>query len=85
MNLNRHFRRLVGVLAALAGAVLAVAAAAPAARAAQLRPDPPRWLRHWALPVHPLPWPPGLVKHPLLPPGRSPGRYRCTRSPPTPP
>jgi hypothetical protein len=70
MNRIRHIRRLAGVLAALAGAVLAVAAAAPAALASQLRPDPPWWLRHWALPVHLPPGPPGLVKHPPLPPGQ---------------
>src|SRR5215831_11902093 len=70
MNRTRHIRRLAGVLAGLAGAVLAVAAAAPAALASQLRPDPPWWLRHWALPVHTPPWPPGLVKHPPLLPGQ---------------
>lgn len=69
MSRIRHIRRLAGVLAGLAGAVLAFAVAAPAALASQLRPDPPWWLRHWALPAHLPPGPPGLVKHPL-PPGR---------------
>src|SRR5262249_17695318 len=73
MTRIRHIRRLAGVLAGLAGAVLAFAAAAPAALASQLRPDPPWWLRHWALPVHLPPGPPGLVNHPPLPPGQVPG------------
>ena len=67
---SQHIRRLAGVLAGLAGAVLAFAAAAPAALASQLRPDPPGWLRRWALPVHLPPGPSGLFKHPPLPPGQ---------------
>ena len=69
MSRIRHIRRLAGVLAGLAGAVLAFAVAAPAALASQLRPDPPWWLRHWALPGQLPPGPPGLVKHPPLPAG----------------
>ena len=68
MNRIRHIRRLAGVLAGLAGAVLACATAAPAALASQLRSDPPWWLRHWALPVHLPPGPPGFFNHPPLPP-----------------
>ena len=70
MSRIRHIRRLAGVLAGLAGALLAFAVAAPAALASQLRPDPPWWLRHWALPAHPRAGPPGLVRHPPLPPGQ---------------
>jgi len=70
MSRIQYIRRLACVLAGLAGAVLAFVAAAPAALASQLRPDPPWWLRHWALPVHLPPRPPGLVKHPPLPPGQ---------------
>ncbi len=70
MNRIRRIRRPAGVLAGLAGAVLAFAAAAPSALASQLRPDPPGWLRRWALPVHLPPGPSGLFKHPPLPPGQ---------------
>src|SRR5215472_16999246 len=73
MNRIRHIRRLAGVLAGLAGAVLAVSAAAPAALASRLRPDPPWWLKRWALPVHLPPGSPGLVKHPPLPAGHASG------------
>ena len=68
MNRIRHIRRLAGVLAGLAGAVLACATAAPAALASQLRSDPPWWLRHWAVPVQLPPGPPGFFNHPPLPP-----------------
>jgi hypothetical protein len=64
--MNR-IRRLGAVLAGLAGILLAFAAAAPAALALQLRPDPPWWLRHWALPMHLPPVPPGFFKHPPPP------------------
>jgi hypothetical protein len=64
MNRIRHIRRLA---AGLAGALLAPITAAPAALASQLRPDPPWWLGHRALPVHLPPGLPGFVKHP--PPG----------------
>src|SRR5262245_5360431 len=73
MTRIRHIRRLAGVLAGLAGAVLAFAVAAPAALASQLRPDPPWWLKHWPLPVHLPPGSPGLVKHPPLPAGHASG------------
>jgi hypothetical protein len=63
-----RIRRLAAVPAGLAGALLAFAAAAPAALASQLRPDPPWWLMHRALPVHLPPELPGLFKHPP-PPG----------------
>jgi hypothetical protein len=85
MSRIRHIRCLAVVLAGLAGALLTFAAAAPAAVAWQLRPDPPWWLRHWALPVQLPPGPLGLFKHRRRRQGRSPGRYRCIRSPPTPP
>jgi hypothetical protein len=68
MSCIRHIRRLADVLAGLTGALLTFAAAAPTALASPLRPDPPWWLRHWALPVHLPPGPPGLFKHPPLPP-----------------
>ena len=70
MSRIRHIRRLAIVLAGLAGAVLAFGAAAPAALASQLRPDPPWWLTHQALPVHLPPGSPGWFKHPPLPPGQ---------------
>src|SRR5215831_1260873 len=73
MTRIRHIRRLAGVLAGLAGAVLAFAAAVPAALASQLRPDPPWWLKRWALPVHLPPGSRGLVKHPPLPAGHASG------------
>ena len=53
MNPIRHIRRLAGVLAGLAAALLAFAAAAPAALASG----------------GPMPVPPGRDKHPPLPPG----------------
>jgi len=70
MSRIRYIRRLATVLAGLAGAVLAFGAAAPSALASQLRPDPPSWLTHWALPVHLPPGSPGWFKHPPLPPGQ---------------
>jgi hypothetical protein len=60
-------RRSAGILAWLASVLPASAVAAPAALASPLRPDPPWWLRHWALPVHLPPEPPGFFKHPPLP------------------
>ena len=70
MSSIRPIRLLAGLLAGLAGAVLAFAAAAPAALASPLRPDPPWWLRHWALPVHLPPGPSGFFKHLPQPPGQ---------------
>ena len=64
MTRIRHLRRLAAALAALAGALLAFAAAAPTALASQLRPDPPWWIGHRALPVHP-PLPRGHVTGPV--------------------
>jgi hypothetical protein len=52
MNPIRHIRRVAGVLAALAGALLAFAAAAPAAFASGQPPLPPGWNKHPPLPVH---------------------------------
>jgi hypothetical protein len=68
MNRIRRIRRLAAVLAGLAGALLAPITAAPTALASQLRPDPPWWLTHCALPVHLPPGLPGFCKHPP-PPG----------------
>jgi hypothetical protein len=68
MNRIRRIRRLAAVLAGLAGALLAPITAAPTALASQLRPDPPWWLGHCALPVHLPPELPGFFKHPP-PPG----------------
>jgi hypothetical protein len=64
MNRIRRIRRLAAVLA---GALLASITAAPTALASQLRPDPPWWLGHRALPVHLPPELPGFFKHPPLP------------------
>jgi len=50
MNRIQHFRLLAGVLA---GAMLAFAASGPTAFASQLRADPPWWLTHGVLRVHP--------------------------------
>jgi hypothetical protein len=52
MNPIRHIRRVAGVLAGLAGALLAFAAAAPAAFASGQPPLPPGWNKHPPLPVH---------------------------------
>jgi hypothetical protein len=52
MNPIRHIRRVAGVLAGLAGALLAFAAAAPAAFASGPRPLPPGWNKHPPLPAH---------------------------------
>jgi hypothetical protein len=52
MNPIRAVRRSAGILAWLASVLLASADAAPAALASPLRPDPPWWLTHRALPVH---------------------------------
>ena len=81
MNRIRRIRRLAAVLAGLASAVLAFAAAAPAALASQLRPDPPGWLQHWALPVHLPPGPSGLFEHPPLPPGQVAGPVPVSQVP----
>jgi hypothetical protein len=59
-------RRLAGVLAGLA-TLLASATTGSAAFASQLRPDPPWWVTHPALPVRLPPLPPGYFKHPPLP------------------
>ena len=53
MNPVRHIRRLAGVLAGLAAAMLAFAAAAPAALASGPRPLPPIREKHPPLPAHP--------------------------------
>jgi hypothetical protein len=63
----RRIRRPAAVLAWLASVLLASAVAAPAALASPLRPDPPWWLTHRALPLHLPPEPPGFLKHPPLP------------------
>jgi hypothetical protein len=52
MNPIRHIRRVAGVLAGPAGALLASAAAAPAAFASGPRPLPPGWNKHPPLPAH---------------------------------
>jgi hypothetical protein len=70
MNRTRHIRRLAALLAGLVGALLASITAAPTALASQLRPDPPWWLGHRALPVHLPPELPGFFKHPP-PPGHA--------------
>jgi hypothetical protein len=67
MTRIRRIRRLAALLAGLAGALLAPITAAPTALASQLRPDPPWWLTHCALPAHLPPGLPGFCKHP--PPG----------------
>ena len=51
MNPIRCIRRVAGVLAGLAGALLASAAAAPAAFASGPRPVPPGWNKHPPLPA----------------------------------
>jgi hypothetical protein len=69
MNPIRRFRlirRVAGVLAGLA-ALLASITTGPADFAAQLRPDPPGWLKRAPVPVHLPPLPPGWNKHPPLP------------------
>jgi hypothetical protein len=67
MNRIRRIRRLAVVLAGPAGALLVSITAAPTALASQLRPDPPWWLGHRALPVHLPPKLPGFFKYPPLP------------------
>lgn len=67
MNSIRAIRRSAGILAGLVGVLLASITDPPAALASQLRPDPPWWLRHWALPVHLPSEPPGFFKHPPVP------------------
>ncbi len=67
MNRIRAIRRLAAVLAWLASVLLASSVAAPAALASPLRPDPPWWVTHRALPVHLPPELPGFFKHPPLP------------------
>jgi hypothetical protein len=66
MNHIRRIRRSAGSPAGLASLLLASITPAPTALASQLRPDPPWWLTHWALPVHLPPEPPGFFKHPPL-------------------
>jgi hypothetical protein len=51
MNPIRTIRRVAGVLAGLAGALLASAAAAPAAFSSGPRPVPPGWNKHPPLPA----------------------------------
>ena len=58
MSPVRHIRRLTGVLAGLAGALLAFAAAAPAAFASGQPPRPPGWNKH-------PPLPPGHIHYPV--------------------
>ena len=67
MNPIRAIRRSAGTLAWLASVLLASAVTAPAALASPLRPDPPWWLTHRALPVHLPPVRPDFSKHPPLP------------------
>ena len=64
MNTIDRIHHLISILAAGACALLAFAAAAPTALASQLRPDPPWWIGHRALPVHP-PLPRGHVTGPV--------------------
>jgi hypothetical protein len=69
MNPIRHshlIRRVAGVLVGLT-ALLAPVTTGPAASAAQLRPDPPAWLRRLPVGVHFPPAPAGWDKHPPLP------------------
>jgi len=63
----RRLAGRAGALAWLASVLPASAVAAPAALASPLRPDPPWWLTHRALPLHLPPEPPGFFKHPPLP------------------
>ncbi len=49
------------------GALAALSPTDPTALAAQLRPDPPWWLKHWPLRVHLPHERPGFFKHPPLP------------------
>lgn len=63
----RRLAGLAGALAWLASVLPASAVPGPAALASPLRPDPPWWLTHRALPLHLPPEPPGFFKHPPLP------------------
>jgi hypothetical protein len=67
VNRIRRIRRLAAALAGLAGALLASITTAPTALASQLRPDPPWWLGHRALPAHLPPGPAGFFKHRPVP------------------
>jgi hypothetical protein len=70
MNAIRHshlIRRVAGLLAGLAAALLPSVTTGPAASAAQLRPDPPGWLERLAAGLRFRLASAGWDKHPPLP------------------